>query len=136
MKNIGNYRKCDIFFGFRFTENMIFQSIAENAENMIFRLNVFSKMLFVIQCCFHKNFWHAMAVCGYLAKLPKDLFRKITKLFRISYSINGQSFNVTSNFFLEISNFCHKRLRFFLNQPLKRWVTEKKDGQRKLQKFE
>ena len=136
MKNIGNYRKCDIFFGFRFTENMIFQSIAENAENMIFRLNVFSKMVFVMQCCFYKNFWHEMAVSGSLAKLQKGLFRKITKLFRISYSINGQSFSVTLNFFLEISNFCHTRFRFFLNQPLKRWVTEKKDGQRKRQKFE
>ena len=135
MKNIGNYRKCDIFFGFRFTENIIFQSIAENAENMIFRLNVFSKMVFVMQCCFYKNFWHEMAVSGSLAKLQKGLFRKITKLFRISYSINGQSFNVTSNFFLEISNFCHKRLRFFLNQPLKRRVTEKKRGEDKTTKI-
>ena len=135
MKNIGNYRKCDIFFGFRFTENMMFQSIAENAENMIFRLNVFSKMVFVMQCCFYKNFWHEMAVSGSLAKLQKGLFRKITKLFRISYSINGQSFNVTSNFFLEISNFCHKRLRFFLNQPLKRKVTEKKRGEDKTTKI-
>ena len=105
MKNIGNYRKYGIFFGFRFTESMIFESIAENAENMIFTLNVFSKMLFVMQCCFYKNFWHAMAVCGYLAKLQKGLFRKITKLFRISHLINEQSFNVEPNFFLEISNF-------------------------------
>ena len=28
-KNIGNYRKYDIFFNFRFTGNMIFPSIAE-----------------------------------------------------------------------------------------------------------
>ena len=128
MKNIGNYRKCDIFFGFRFTENIIFQSIAENAENMIFRLNVFSKMVFVMQCCFYKNFRHAMAVCGSLAKLQKGLFR-------ISYSIYGQSFSVTLNFFLEISNFCHKRLRFFLDQPLKRRVTEKKRGEDKTTKI-
>ena len=45
MKNIGNYRKYDIFFDFRFTKN-IFPSIAENPENMIFTLSVFSKMLF------------------------------------------------------------------------------------------
>ena len=44
-KNIGNYRKYDIFFNFRFTQNMIFPLIAENQENMIFTLNVFTKML-------------------------------------------------------------------------------------------
>ena len=31
-KNKKNYRKYDIFFNFRFTENMIFPSIAENQE--------------------------------------------------------------------------------------------------------
>ena len=46
-KNIGNYRKNDIFFNFRFTGNMIFPSIAENQENMIFTLSVFTKMLFL-----------------------------------------------------------------------------------------
>ena len=35
-KNIGNYRKYDIFFNFCFTENMIFPPIAENQKNMIF----------------------------------------------------------------------------------------------------
>ena len=35
-KNVGNYRKYDIFFNFRFMENMIFPSSAENHENMIF----------------------------------------------------------------------------------------------------
>ena len=49
MKNIRNYRKYDIFVNFRFTENMIFPSIAENPENMIFKLSVFSKMLFFMQ---------------------------------------------------------------------------------------
>ena len=49
-KNIGNYRKYDIFFNFRFTGNMIFPSIAENQENMIFTLSVFTKMLFFMQC--------------------------------------------------------------------------------------
>ena len=44
-KNIGNYRKYDIFFNFHFTQNMIFPLIAENQENMIFTLNVFTKML-------------------------------------------------------------------------------------------
>ena len=48
-KNIGNYRKYDIFFNFRFTGNMIFPSIAENQENMIFTLSVFTKMLFFMQ---------------------------------------------------------------------------------------
>ena len=49
MKNIGNYRKYDIFLNFRFTENMIFPSIGENPENLIFTLIVFSKMLFFMQ---------------------------------------------------------------------------------------
>ena len=48
-KNIGNYRKYDIFFNFRFTGNMIFPSIAENQENTIFTLSVFTKMLFFMQ---------------------------------------------------------------------------------------
>ena len=49
-KNIGNYRKYDIFFNFRFTGNMISPSIAENQENVIFTLSVFTKMLFFMQC--------------------------------------------------------------------------------------
>ena len=49
-KIIGNYRKYDIFFNFRFTENMIFLQIAENQENMIFTLSVFTKMLFFMKC--------------------------------------------------------------------------------------
>ena len=48
-KNNGNYRKYDIFFNFRFTGNMIFPSIAENQENTIFTLSVFTKMLFFMQ---------------------------------------------------------------------------------------
>ena len=48
--------KYDIFFDFRFTENMIFPSIAENSENMIFTLNVFPKMLFFMQCCYLQLF--------------------------------------------------------------------------------
>ena len=43
------YEKYDIFFNFRFTEN-IFPSIAENQENKIFTLSVFTKMLFFMQC--------------------------------------------------------------------------------------
>ena len=49
-KNIGNYRKYDIFFNFRFTENMIFPSNAENLKNMTFTFSVFMKMLFFMQC--------------------------------------------------------------------------------------
>ena len=49
-KNIGNYRKYDIFFIFCFTENMIFPPIAENQENMIFSLSIFTKMLFLYSC--------------------------------------------------------------------------------------
>ena len=45
-KNIRNCRKYNIFFNFRFTENMTFPSIAENPENMIFTLSMFTKMLF------------------------------------------------------------------------------------------
>ena len=37
------------FFNFRFKGNMVFLSIAENQENMIFTLSVFTKMLFFIQ---------------------------------------------------------------------------------------
>ena len=58
-KIIGNYRKYDIFFNFRFTENMIFLQIAENQENMIFTLSVFTKMLFFMKCAkwsFNWNF--------------------------------------------------------------------------------
>ena len=51
MKNIGNYRKYDIFFNFRSTENMIFPSNTENHENMIFTLSVFTKMLFSCSEC-------------------------------------------------------------------------------------
>ena len=47
--NNENYRKY-ILFNFRFPENMIFPSIAENQENMIFTLSVFTKMLFFMQC--------------------------------------------------------------------------------------
>ena len=47
-KNIGNYRKYYIFFNFLFTGN-IFLSIAENQENMIFTLSVFTKTLFFMQ---------------------------------------------------------------------------------------
>ena len=50
MKNIGNYRKYNIFLNFRFTASMIFPSIAENQENMIFTLSVFTRMLFFMQC--------------------------------------------------------------------------------------
>ena len=35
---------------FRFTENMIFPSITENQENMIFTLGAFTKNLFFMQC--------------------------------------------------------------------------------------
>ena len=35
---------------------MIFPSIAENSENMIFTLNVFPKMLFFMQCCYLQLF--------------------------------------------------------------------------------
>ena len=50
VKNTGNYRKYDIFFNFRFTENTIFPSNAENHENVIFMFSVFTKMLFFMQC--------------------------------------------------------------------------------------
>ena len=48
------YEKYDIFFNFRFTEN-IFPSIAENQENKIFTLSVFTKMLFFMQCFIEKT---------------------------------------------------------------------------------
>ena len=48
-KNIGNYRKYDFFFNFPFTGDMIFSLIAENQENMIFKLSGFTKVLFFTQ---------------------------------------------------------------------------------------
>ena len=51
-KNMGNYRKYGIFFNFRFTENF-FPSNAENQENTIFTLSVFTKMYFFMQCYEH-----------------------------------------------------------------------------------
>ena len=54
-----------------------------------------------------------MAVLGYLANLKRDLGLAFdadflhdfsVKMFLISYSINGQSFNVTTYLFLNISN--------------------------------
>ena len=54
-----------------------------------------------------------MAVLGYLAKLQRGLglafsahfLHKFSiKMFHISYSINGQQFNVTPYFLLKISN--------------------------------
>ena len=68
-KNIGNPRKYDIFFNFCFTETMIFLSIAESQENMIFTLNIFTKRLFFMRCvlfCFlvqlSNIFWKAIAI--------------------------------------------------------------------------
>ena len=49
---MGNYRRYHVFFDFRFTENMILQSIAENPENLMFTLSVFTKMLFSMQCLY------------------------------------------------------------------------------------
>ena len=55
----------------------------------------------------------ACTVLGYLVKLKKDLGLAFSahflhdfsiKMFLIQYSINGQSFNVTTYFFLKISN--------------------------------
>ena len=70
-KNIGNYRKYEIFFNFRFAENMIFPSIAEYQENIIFALSVLTKMLFFRQCnlklasaIFYQIFiFHQMIAC-------------------------------------------------------------------------
>ena len=54
-----------------------------------------------------------MAVLGYLAKLKRGLELAFgahfphgysIKMFRISYSINPENFNVTPYFFLKISN--------------------------------
>ena len=42
-------RKYDIFFNSCFTENMIFPSIVENQENMIFMISAFMKLVFM-QC--------------------------------------------------------------------------------------
>ena len=71
MKNIGSYRKYDIFFNFRFTNNMIFPSIAENPEKMIFTLSVFTKMLFF--------FTHILIFQIFLHRVNFGLFLRIEK---------------------------------------------------------
>ena len=45
-KNIGNYRKYDIFFNFSVTENMIFSSIAEYQENIIYVERFYENVIF------------------------------------------------------------------------------------------
>ena len=82
MKNIGSYRKYDIFFNFHFTNNMIFPSIAENSEKMIFTLSVFTKMLF-----FHAylNFSNLLAPRKFwviFANWEERLFLFVTKICR------------------------------------------------------
>ena len=58
------------------------------------------------------NFLNAMAVLGYLTKLKRGLGLAFgahflldfsIKMFRIPYSIDGESFDVTTYFFLKIS---------------------------------
>ena len=44
-KKLGNYRKY-ILFNFRFTENMIFPSIAENQEKMIYVKRLYKNAVF------------------------------------------------------------------------------------------
>ena len=46
---MGKYRKYNIFFDFRFMDNAIFPSVAENQENMIFTFSLFTKMRFFMQ---------------------------------------------------------------------------------------
>ena len=58
-KNIKNDRKYELFFNFHFTEN-IFLSIAENQDNMIFALSVFTKMLFFMQCYVRQVFQNCL----------------------------------------------------------------------------
>ena len=59
-KNVGNYRKYHFFFNFRFTEKIIFLSIPENQENMIFTLSAFTKMLFFTFCNFVIYLFHCL----------------------------------------------------------------------------
>ena len=89
-----------------------------------------------------------MAVLGYLAKLKMDLgpvsdahfvHDFSIKMFLISYSINGQSFNADLISFSRYQTNCFikflfrqlmvsQTLRFFLDQPLKQWLTGRKRG--------
>ena len=81
-----------------------------------------------------------MAVLGYLAKLKRDLglafgahfqhhFSII--MFLTEYSINGQSFNVTPYSFSRYQTKCVIKFlfRFFLDQPVKQWLTRRKRGE-------
>ena len=93
---------------------------------------------------------HAIAVLVYIAKLKRGLALAVDahflhdfsiKMFLIWYSYNGQSSNVTPYFLRKISK-CVIRLllpqlmmswilRFFLDQPLKEWLTGRKRGKDK-----
>ena len=97
-----------------------------------------------------------MAVLGYLLKLKIGLGPASgahflhdfpINMFLIEYSISGHNFNVITFFLLKISNkMCFKflfrtlmtsqALRFIFDQPLKQWLTGKKEGKKKIQKFE
>ena len=93
---------------------------------------------------------HAIAVLVYITKLKRVLALAVDahflhdfsiKMFLIWYSYNGQSSNVTPYFLRKISK-CVIRLllpqlmmswilRFFLDQPLKEWLTGRKRGKDK-----
>ena len=93
---------------------------------------------------------HAIAVLVCIAKLKRGLALAVDahflhdfsiKMFLIWYSYNGQSSNVTPYFLRKISK-CVIRLllpqlmmswilRFFLDQPLKEWLTRRKRGKDK-----
>ena len=82
-----------------------------------------------------------MAVLGYLAKLKIGLRLAFGAHFVHDFSI---SFSVTPYFFLKISNkmkslfrqvTISQTLTFFLNQPQKQWLAEKKRGEDKYTKI-
>ena len=53
-------QKISFFFNFRFTEKMVFLSIAESQENMMITLSAFTKMLFFTFCNFVIYLFHCL----------------------------------------------------------------------------
>ena len=72
------------FFNFCFTENIIFPSIAESEENMIFTLSLFTKMLFFMHniVSFVLSMRMFKMVCWYLSvqTVTKIMKKSLTRI--------------------------------------------------------
>ena len=93
--------KYDIFFNFCSTENMIFSSVAENQEIMIFSLSVFTIMLFFMQWGY-SNIDFVDYKNNELGK--KDFHSNLSKRILASHSEDNQSNLNNSNCSLPLHN--------------------------------